>query len=102
MIQIFPVRGEPARNYRHALHRRVESFKIGKTAFEMLAVVYVLAEDDLPVHRDAGVGKAAHYVHHLSRVFVFHHENAQLRFRRMDGNIDRRKVHLTNAVYLTV
>ena len=69
---------------------------------QLFPVIYTAAENDLTAHLDLRIVKAFQIRKALTRIFVFQHENAQFRIRRMNGNINRRHAHLYNAVDILI
>ena len=67
---------------------------------QRLPVVQPGAADDLAVHDDAGLGKAAHDLHTFSRSWVAQQLTAQLRVGGVDGDVDGADVQGDDALDL--
>ena len=71
-----------------AVHLGVQCLQLPHGLQQGLPVVQAGAADDLAVHNDAGLGKAAHDLHALPCSWVAQQLTAQLRVGGVDGDVD--------------
>ena len=71
-------------------------------AIKLLAVVKSLAKNNLRRYFDICIGKSFDIPKHLARTLVFHHLAAKLGICGMNRDIDRRNMHLDDAVDIRV
>ena len=90
------------RHDRHAVHLRIERREVTHRALQLRAVIQAGAADDLAVHGDAAVGKAAHDLERLARARIAEQKRAQLRVRRVHGDIDGADVQVDDALHLAL
>ena len=89
------------RHDRDALDCRHHAEQIGERLMQIVAVIPCRAEDDLTVHRHAGIGHAAKIFQRFTGFFVAEHFIAQQRIGRLHGDIDRH-MHFDDAVNILV
>ena len=90
------------RHDRHAVHLRIERREVAHRALQLRAVVQTGAADDLAVHGDAAVGKAAHDLERLARARIAEQKRAQLRIRGVHGDVDGADVQVDDALHLAL
>ena len=81
------------------MYAGVHRLQIPHRAHELLPVVPAGAADDLAVHDDAVLGKAAHHVDRLAGALVFQHPAAKLGVRGVHRNIDRTDVQSVRLIF---
>ena len=90
------------RHDRHAVHLRIERREVTHRALQLRAVIQAGAADDLAVHGDAAVGKAAHDLERLARARIAEQKRAQLRVRGVHGDVDGADVQVDDALHLAL
>ena len=93
---------QPDRHDRHTVHLRIERREVVHRALQLRAVVQAGAADDLAVHGDAAVRKAPHDLKRFARAGIAEQERAQLRIRRVHGDIDGADVQVDDALHLAL
>ena len=101
-IAIFAVFGQTHRHDGHAVHRRPEGFQLPHGAEKLRPVVESRAADDLAVHDDARLCKAAHDVDGLASLGVAQHVTAKLRVHGVHRHIDGTHMQGDDALHLAV
>ena len=86
--QSLPEFGQTHRHDGNAVHLGVQCLQLPHGPQQSLPVVEAGAADDLAVHDNAGLGKAAHDRHALPRPGVSQQLAAQLRVGSVDGDVD--------------
>ena len=67
---------------------------------QLIAVVHALADDQLTVHRDAGLRESRQQLERFPGTRIAQHLHAQLRIRGLHRNIEGRNVHFEDALHV--
>lgn len=76
------------------------SVRIPQGAAQLVAVVPAGADDDLPVHDDAGLTEPAHIFQRAHGVLVAQHGAVELGVRGVDGDVDGADAQINDALSL--
>ena len=100
-VKAFTEPGEAHRDDGNAVYRRPEGFELPHGVQQLFPVVETGAADDLAVHDDAGLRKAAHDVNALPGLRIPEHFAAQLRVHGVYRDVDGAHMQGDDALHLT-
>ncbi len=100
--QIFTVIRHSAGHRRDALHHRGQLQQVCQRAAQLIAVVDAAAQNQLAIDRNAAFHKARQVLEHLAAPLVGEHPHPKLRVGGVDRNVDRRDMHLDDALDLVI
>ena len=101
-VEVLAVVRHTAGHGGYALHHRGQFQQVGQGAAQLIAVVDAPAEHQLAVDGNAALHQAGQVLKHLAAAPVGQHPDAELGVGGVDRNVDRRDVHLDDAVDLMV
>ena len=101
-VELVPILGQSRRHDGYAFHGVAQSVEIPHGAIQLLPIVDAAAEDDLTAQGDARLGQSGQIIQHQPRPLVVHHLHPQLGVGGMHRDVDRRDMHLNDAVDVLV
>ena len=101
-VQIFAVIRNAAGHGCNALHHGGQLQQVGKGAAQLVAVVHAAAKHQLTVDGNAALHQTGQVLEHLAAALIGQHPHPQLGVGGVHRDIDRRDVHLDDAVDLVI